>query len=119
MKILLGDFNAEVGREDIFKPTIGNEILHEISNDNGVKVVNFVTSKNLTVKSMMFPHRYIHKHTWTSPEGEIHNQIFYHILVHRRRHSNVLDVRSHRAADCDTDPYLMVAKVSERLAVNK
>jgi len=25
MKILLGDFNAKVGRENIFKPTIGNE----------------------------------------------------------------------------------------------
>jgi exonuclease III len=25
MKILLGDFNAKVSREDIFKPTIGNE----------------------------------------------------------------------------------------------
>jgi exonuclease III len=37
MKILLGDFNAKVGREDIFKPTIGNESSHEISNDNGVK----------------------------------------------------------------------------------
>jgi hypothetical protein len=36
MKILLGDFNAKVGRENIFKPTIGNESLHEISNDNGV-----------------------------------------------------------------------------------
>jgi exonuclease III len=34
MKILLGDFNAKVCREDIFKPTIGNKSLHEISNDN-------------------------------------------------------------------------------------
>jgi exonuclease III len=42
MKILLGDFNAKVGREDIFKPTVGNyESLHAISNDNGVRVVNF------------------------------------------------------------------------------
>jgi hypothetical protein len=40
------DFSAKVGREDIFKPTIGNESLHEISNDNGVRVVNFSTSKN-------------------------------------------------------------------------
>jgi hypothetical protein len=32
MKILLGDFIAKVGREDIFKPIIGNEA----SNDNGV-----------------------------------------------------------------------------------
>jgi hypothetical protein len=45
MKILLGDFNPKVGREDIFKPTIGNESLQEISNDNGVKLVNFATSK--------------------------------------------------------------------------
>jgi hypothetical protein len=26
MKILLGDFNAKVGKEDIFKPTIENEV---------------------------------------------------------------------------------------------
>jgi hypothetical protein len=44
MKILLGDFNAKVSRKDIFKLTIGNESSHEISNDNGVRVVNFATS---------------------------------------------------------------------------
>jgi hypothetical protein len=42
-----------------------------------------------------------------------------HILVDRRRHSNILYVRSYRAADCDTDHYLVVAKVRERLTVNK
>jgi hypothetical protein len=41
MKILLGNFNAKVGREDIFKPIIGNESLHEASNDNEVREVNF------------------------------------------------------------------------------
>jgi hypothetical protein len=59
-KILLGDFNAKVGREDIFKPTVGNESLHEISNDNGVGLVNFATSKNIRIKSTMFPHHNIH-----------------------------------------------------------
>jgi hypothetical protein len=47
-----------------------------------------------------------------------HNQID-HILVDRRRHSNVLDVRSFRAADCDSDQYLVVVKVRKKLAVNK
>jgi hypothetical protein len=37
----------------------------------------------------------------------------------RRRNISVLDVRSFRAADCDTDHYLAVAKVRERLAVSK
>jgi hypothetical protein len=118
MKILLGDFNAKVGREDIFKPTIGNESLHEISNDNGVRLVHFATFKNLSVKSMMFPHHNIYKHTWSSPDGKTHNQID-HILVDRRRHSNVFDVRSFRAADYETDHCLVVAKVKERLALNK
>jgi hypothetical protein len=75
MKILLRDFYAKVGREDIFKPTIRNESLHEISNDNGVRLVNFATSKNPGVKSMMFPQCNIHKYTWTSPDGKTHNQI--------------------------------------------
>jgi hypothetical protein len=34
---MLEDFNAKVGRKDIFKPTVGNESVHEISNDNVVK----------------------------------------------------------------------------------
>jgi hypothetical protein len=89
MKILLGDFSAKVGRENIFKPTIGNESLHEISNDNEVRILNFATPKNLVVKSTMFPHRNIHKHTWTSPEGETHNQID-HVTIDRRGHSSNL-----------------------------
>jgi hypothetical protein len=48
MKILLRNFSAKVGREDIFKPIIGNESLHEANNDNRVRVVNFVTLKNLS-----------------------------------------------------------------------
>jgi hypothetical protein len=70
MKILLGHFNAKVGREDI-----GGERLHQISNDNGFRLVNFATIKNLTVKSTMFPHRNIHNYTWTSPDWKIHNLI--------------------------------------------
>jgi len=118
MKILLGNFNAKVGRENIFKPTIGNESLHQDNNDNVVIIVNFVTSKNLVVKSTMFLHRNTHKYTWTSPDGNNHKQI-YHILIDRRWHSSVLDVRSFRGAECGNDQYLVVAKVRESLEVSK
>jgi hypothetical protein len=69
-----------------------NEGLHEISNDNGVRVVNFATSNNVIDSSTMFPHRNIHKFTWTSPDGKTHNQID-HILRDRRWDSSILDVR--------------------------
>ena len=64
MKILL----AEVGRENILKPTIGNESVHQDNSDNGVRIVNFATSKNLVFKLKMFQHPNIHKYTWTSPD---------------------------------------------------
>jgi hypothetical protein len=74
-----------------------------------MELINFASSRNLRVKSTMFPHRNFHKYTWTSPDGKTHNQI-HHILVDRRRHSNIHYVKSYRAADCDTDHYLVVAK---------
>ena len=45
IKILLGDFNAKVRRDNIFKPTIGNESVHHDSNYNEIRIVNFSKSK--------------------------------------------------------------------------
>jgi hypothetical protein len=54
----------------------------------------------------------------TIRDVKTHNQID-HILIETRSLSIILDVRSYRAADCDTDHCLVVARVRERLAVNK
>jgi hypothetical protein len=86
---------------------------------NGVKAVNFGTTKQLTVKSTMFPRCNIHKFIWISVDGKPQSQ-FDHMLIDRRRYSSVLDVRSFRATDCDTTNHcLVVAEVRERLAVIK
>lgn len=61
MNILLEGFNAEVGREDVMKQTTGSESLHEIHNVNGIRVVNYATSKNVTIKSTVFQHCKFHK----------------------------------------------------------
>jgi hypothetical protein len=91
LKIFGGDFKANVGREDIFKPATGNESLHEISNDNGETVVNFATSKNLIGKSTMFPHHNVHNYSCTS-DGK----------TDKRLHLSIADVWSFRGAVCDT-----------------
>jgi hypothetical protein len=65
----------------------------------------------------MFLHHNIHKYTFTTPDGKTHNQINC-ILIDMRRHSNILDVGSYRAADCDTTN-LVDGNVRERLAANR
>jgi hypothetical protein len=62
MNFLL-NVNAKGGSEDILKQAIGKEGLVGICNDNGVLVVNFGTSINLTAKSTMFQNSNIHKFT--------------------------------------------------------
>jgi hypothetical protein len=94
MKILLGDFNAKLGREDIFKPTVVNEILHEISSDNGVTVVYFATLKYIIALGLLLMGK--------------RNKRF-HVLMYKRRYSNVVDIHYLRGSDCDFDHYLVVA----------
>jgi hypothetical protein len=106
-----------VERENIFEPTMGHESVQQDGNDNGVRIVNFPTSKYLFVKSTVFTHRNIHKHTWTSHDGQTHNQIDQILidrLIDRRWLLSILDMLSFRVAGCNTDHYLVVAKVRER-----
>jgi len=57
-------------------------------------------------------------YTWTSPDGKTHNK-FYHILIKRRWHSSILDVRIFRGVVSLTDHCLVIAKFWEILAVSK
>jgi len=41
------------------------------------------------------------------------------MLIGKSWHLSVLNVRSFRGAECDTDHYLVVAEVREKLAVSK
>ena len=81
-----GDLNERLGREDIFRPTIGNECLQQDSDDNGVRNVNFTTSKNVVVKITTFLLPNIIKYTLTSLEGNTYNQIDH--VLNRRWHSS-------------------------------
>ncbi|XP_033231545.1 craniofacial development protein 2-like, partial [Belonocnema kinseyi] len=117
-KIVLGDFNAKIGKESIFRPTIGTESLHDFSNDNGTRLISFATSKNLLIKRTYFKYRNIHKMTWKHPDGHTYNQID-HVLIDKRHHTNILDIRSYRGADVHSDHFLVVAKLRFRLAINK
>jgi hypothetical protein len=75
--------NAKVGKEITHGGTTGVHSLHEVSSDNGCKLIDFAMSKNMVISSTCFPHKEIHKRTWASPDGIVFNQID-HILMDRQ-----------------------------------
>lgn len=118
LKILLGDFNAKVGREAVWTKTAGKHSLHSITNDNGSRLLNFAISHDLKVASTSFPRKDIHKSTWNSPSGDTHNQID-HVLIDFRHKSSITNVRSLRGPEIGSDHYLVLIKVYQRISVEK
>ena len=100
IKTILGDFNEKVGTENIYKPTTGNESLHNETN-NGIKMNQFAISKGLNVRSPTFPHKDIHKETWYSADRTA-NYID-HVLISNRFRSAITDIRELRGPDNGSD----------------
>jgi len=90
IKIILGDFNAKVGKESIYKPTI--------------------------VRSTMFLHKHIHKETWSSADDRTVNQID-HVLISNRFRSAITDIRALRGPDIGSDYNLLKINFKVKLRV--
>ncbi|KAJ4451851.1 hypothetical protein ANN_03329 [Periplaneta americana] len=58
------------------------------------------------------------KKRWKEGYGLTHNQID-HILIDKRRHISIVDIRTFRGADCNSDHYLVIGELRERLLVAK
>jgi len=106
VKIVIGDMNAQVGREDLYRPVIGPNSLHAVTNDNGQRCIHFAASRGMVVRSTFFPRKDIHKATWRSPDQQTENQID-HVLIDGRFFSDITNVRTYRSANIDSDHYLV------------
>ena len=102
VKIIIGDLNAKIGQEEICGLIAGKYSLHTLSSDNGTRLINFAYSKNMVVASTLFNLKDIHKMTWRSSDGQSFNQVD-HLLIDARYASNVIDVRTLRGANIDSD----------------
>ena len=115
IKVVMGDFNAKVGKEPGLAPNVGKYSLHEETNNNGWRMIDFAITKNMATSSTLFQHKRIHKGTWRSPDETTSNQID-HVMIHSRHATDILDVKFCRGADCDSDHYMVEIKYRQRIS---
>jgi len=116
IKIILGDFNAKVGKENLYKPTPGNESLHNETNNDGIKMIQFAIFKGFNVRRTTFPHKDIHKETWYSAEGRKANQTD-NVLITNRFRIAITDIRALRGPDIGSDHNLVKINFKVKLRV--
>ncbi|GFY23699.1 craniofacial development protein 2 [Trichonephila clavipes] len=109
------DANAKIGTEKEFKQIVGKSSLHDLSNDNGKRLIDFAADYNMAVPSTMFQHKNIHKITCRSPDRSTCNQID-HLLVDSRHKSDVLDARTYHGANLDSHHFLVMSRVRARIS---
>ncbi|XP_063911999.1 putative autophagy-related protein 11 [Zophobas morio] len=118
LKIVLGDLNAKIGQEELFRPTIGKCSKYEVTNNNGQILIEFAREKDMIIKNTYFQKKEIHKGTWIAPDRKTVNQID-HVLIERMEERSITDVRSYRGPDLDTDHFLVGVKMKQIVPVAK
>ena len=108
--ILLGDFNARVGRDHEAWPTCLGKFNVGKVNENGQRLLEFCTRFNLCVANSFFKTKPQHKVSWRHPRSKHWHQLDL-VLVRRSILNSVKIVRSYHSADCDTDHLLVCCKI--------
>lgn len=114
--IVMGDLNAKIGYQMPGEEgTVGKHALMAERSDNGERFVASCMENNMAITTTQYPHKDIHKYTWTSPDGRTKNQID-HIAINGKFRNSITDARTYRGADAATDHNLVMCKLKLKLS---
>ena len=116
--IVQGDWNAKVGKDTTWNRCVGRFGIGNI-NERGQILLEFAERHKLVIANTLHPHENSIITTWHSPNGLVHNKIYY-ILTPRRFKSSI--IRSSTitpSADINNDHDLIMCNLKLKLRSNK
>lgn len=108
--ILLGDFNARVGRDhEIWPDVLGKHGIGK-ANENGIRLLTLCSEHQLIITNTCFQLKKKYKTTWKHPRSGHWHQLD-HVIVRQTDRKEVLITRVMRGAECWTDHRLIRCKI--------
>ena len=111
IKILLGDFNAKIGRERRCRTVVGKWPAHKLTNKNGQRLIELCIDHGLILETTRFkrqPHKLM---TWKCPNIKLGEFQIDHVAMDKNYHKEIYNVKVLRGVDIDSDHYISKIKI--------
>ena len=109
---IIGDWNAKVGSQETHGVT--GKFCLGVQNESGQRLIEFCQENAFVIANTLFQQHKRRLYTWTSPDGQHQNQIYY-ILCSQRWRSSIQSAKTRPGADCSSDHELFIAKFRLKL----
>lgn len=109
--ILLGDFNAQLGKERKYKNIIGQYPAHKRTNTNVIRLVELCQVFNLKIMTTHFKKHPKKMKTWKAPNQLLGEFQIDHIAISRREFKTIQNIKVQKGAKIDSDHYLVKSKI--------
>ena len=109
---IIGDWSAKVGSQET--PGVTGKFGLGMWNEAGQRLIEFCQENALVIANTLSQQHKRRLYTWTSPDGQYRNQIYY-ILYNQRWRNSIHSAKARPGADCDSDHELLIAKFRLKL----
>ena len=109
---IIRDWNAKVRSQET--PGVTGKFGLVIRNEAGQILIELCQENALVIANTLFQQHKRKLYTWTSPDGQCHNQTDY-ILCSQRWRSSIQSAKTRPGADCGSDHELLIAKFRLKL----
>ena len=114
VKILLGDWNAKIGKDNDGWEAIMHQHGYGERNERGELLLEFALKHEMFICNTKFRQKDCRKWTWMAPDG-IHTNMIDLIMIDRRWKTSVRLCRTFQGADMSSDHSLVLCNIQLRL----